>query len=86
LHNTGEDIQKSIYTGSSHNAGVVQSLCTSKGFHYNHSALQFAQGHNQKIYIFSNTTTRDFYALGLYLKTYAQGQLQKTSLFLRATA
>jgi len=39
-----ESRHKTIYTGSSHNTGVVQSPCTFKGFHYNHSGLQIAQG------------------------------------------
>jgi len=33
-----------FYTGFSHNTGVVQSSCTSKGFHYNHTRLQIALG------------------------------------------
>jgi hypothetical protein len=37
-----------IYTGSSHKSRVVQSPCTSKGFHYNHTRLQVAQAHKQE--------------------------------------
>jgi len=33
-----------FYTGSFHNTRVVQSPCTSKRFHYNHTWLQIAQG------------------------------------------
>ena len=31
-----EEMTQEIYTGSSHKPRVVQSPCTSKGFHYNH--------------------------------------------------
>jgi hypothetical protein len=37
-----------IYPGSSHKPRVVQSPCTSKGFHYNHTRLQVAQAHKQE--------------------------------------
>ena len=71
---------QAIYTSSSHNIGVVQSPCTSKGFHYSQYLLQLlkdsskrlpnAQAHLQKTSILKVTTKR----LPL-----AQGQLQETS-------
>jgi len=53
---------KQFYTGSSHNTEVFQSPCISKGFHYNHSGLQIAQGLFQETSICSSTTARYFYA------------------------
>ena len=59
---------KQFYTCSSYNPGIVQSPCTSKRFHYNHTRLQIAQGHLQETSQCSSTTARVFYVLGLYLK------------------
>jgi hypothetical protein len=70
---------KQFYIGSSHNTGVVQSPCNSKRFHYNHSGLQIAQGPFQETSLFkhncsripcSRTLSKDFFALGHYLKTF----------------
>jgi hypothetical protein len=60
---------KQFYIGSSHNTGVVQSPCTSKGFQYNYSGLQISQGLFQETSQCSSTTARDFLALGHYLKS-----------------
>lgn len=49
---------KQFFIGSSHNTGVVQSPCTSKGFHYNHSGLQIAQGHLQETSLLKDTCLR----------------------------
>ena len=71
---------RQFYTGSSHNTVVVQSPCTFKGFHCNHSGLQIAQGpfqetslikHNFSGLPCSRTLPKDFFP---------EGQLQETSL------
>jgi len=53
---------KQFYTDSTYNLGVVQSHCTFKGFHYNHSELQITQWHFQETSLCSSTAVRDFYA------------------------
>jgi hypothetical protein len=64
-----------FYIGSSYNPEIVQSPCTSKGFHYILNILQvlkdtskrlpYAQAQLQETSICSSKTARDFYALGL---------------------
>ena len=50
-----EEITQEIYTGSSHKPRVVQSPCTSKGFHYNHTRLQMFKPTARDFLCSSNT-------------------------------
>ena len=47
-----------IYTGSSHKPRVVQSPCTSKGFHYNHTRLQLLK-HTARDFLCSSITIQE---------------------------
>jgi len=65
-----ERADTTIYIGSSHNTGVVHSLCTSKGFHYNHYWSQLLNDSSKRL---SNAQAP------LQETSNAQGNYQKTS-------